>query len=354
MKLQSLRQIKLPAGVLGLAVTPDAKIAYAACADGALYAVDLARGTSKAFATTHASFASGCVLLPEGGTLISAGYDGTLLWHDTATLRSWRRVPAHRFWSWSLGLSPDGSRVASTTGQFLAGGWRYEPAPESEPSVKVFDTRTGDLVAAFSHVPSVQSCAFSPDGHHLAAANILGEVRVWDLRNAAGVDPVSIFTSPDFTSWGSIKTHHPCGGIFGMCFSPDGCALVVCGMGPMNDPMAGNGKMTWQRWDWQRGVKLDQIKDGQHGNGLMESIAWMPDGSHFLMAGRQAQGTWNAALFSAGDGALVHSVDTKNRITRVRVSADGKTVVMGGAVSQPPRKNGVWPEWGKIECFSCG
>ncbi len=139
-----------------------------------------------------------------------------------------------------------------------------------------------------------------------------------------------------------------------MCFSPDGCTLVVCGMGPMNDPMAGNGKMTWQRWDWQRGVKLDQIKDGQHGNGLMESIAWMPDGSHFLMAGRQAQGTWNAALFSAEDGALVHSVDTKNRITRVRVSADGKTVVVGGAVSQPPRKNGVWPEWGKIECFSCG
>jgi WD40 repeat protein len=295
---------------------------------------------------------SGCVLLPDGKTLITAGYDGALLWHDTTTLRAWRRVPAHRFWSWSLALSPDGARVATTTGQYLPGGWKYEPAPETEASIKVFDTRTGDLVAAFPHVPPVQSCAFSPDGHHLAAGNIMGEVRVWDLRRPADARPVVTFTSPDFTSWGSIKTHHSCGGIFGMSFSPDGQTLAVCGMGPMGDPMAGNGKMTWQRWDWNKGEKRDQIKDGQHGNGLMESIAWMPNGTHFVMAGRQAQGTWNAALFSAEDGGLVHSVDTKNRITHARFSEDGKTVVVSAAHAQPQRKNGVWPEWGKIQQFS--
>jgi WD40 repeat protein len=352
MKLNSVREIKLPTGVLGLAITADARIAYGACADGSLHAVDLIAGRTVSFATAHASFASGCVLLPDEKTLISAGYDGTLLWHDTKTLRAWRRVPAHRFWSWSLALSPDGSRVATTTGQFLAGGWKYEPAPETEPSVKVFDARTGDLVAAYSHVPSVQSCAFSPDGHFVAAGNILGEVRIWDLRNPADGRPAAAFTSPDFTSMGTIKTHHPCGGIFGMSFSPDGQTLAVCGMGPMNDPMAGNGKMTWQRWDWQRSEKRDQIKDGQQGNGLMETIAWMPDASHFLMAGRQAQGTWNAALFSAEDGSLVHSLDTKNRVTRACFSADGKTVVLAAAHSQPQRKNGQWPEWGKVQILA--
>ena len=37
-------------------------------------------------------------------------------------------MKAHDFWSWQLALSPDGSRVASVTGQYLAGGWKYEPA----------------------------------------------------------------------------------------------------------------------------------------------------------------------------------------------------------------------------------
>jgi WD40 repeat protein len=351
MKLTSVRETKLPTGALGLAISPDASVAYAACADGVIHGIDLESKNTREFTGKHSSFASGCVLLPDGKTLISGGYDGALLWHDTASGRSWRRVPAHQFWSWQLALSPDGSRVASTTGQYLPGGWKYEPAPETEPSVKVFDTYSGDLVAAFEHVPPVQSCAFSPDGHFLAAGNIIGEVRIWDLRKSA-TTPVASFTSPDFTSWGSIKTHHHCGGIFGMSFSPDGHTLAVCGMGPMGDPMAGNGKMTWQRWDWKKGEKRDHIKDGQHGNGLMESIVWMPDGSHFFMAGRQAQGTWNAALFSAQDGSLVHSIDTKNRITQARFSADGKSIVLAAAHSQPHRKNGLWPEWGKVQVLS--
>ena len=351
MKLTSVRETKLPTGALGLAISPDASSAYAACADGSIHHVDLASGTAREFTGKHTSFASGCVLLPDGKTVISGGYDGALLWHDTTSGQSWRRLLAHRFWSWQLALSPDGSRIASSTGQYLPGGWKYEPAPETEPSVKVFDTRSGDLVAELEHVPPVQCCAFSPDGHFLAAGNMMGEVRIWDLRQPRHAS-ASSFTSPDFTSWGSIKTHHHCGGIFGMSFSPDGQILAICGMGPMGDPMAGNGKMTWQRWDWQRGEKRDQIKEGQHGNGLMESIAWMPDGSHFLMAGRQAQGTWNAALFSALDGSLVHSIDTKNRITQARFSLDGKSIVLAAAHSQPHRKNGQWPAWGKIQTLS--
>ena len=215
----------------------------------------------------------------------------------------------------------------------------------------MFDTRTGECVAAFAHTPPVLSCAISPDGTHLAAANMLGEVRVWSLVTHAP-EPVSQWTSPDFTSWGTTKTHHYCGGIYGLAFSPDGATLLCCGMGPMADPMAGNGKMTWQRWNWRGAERLDQIKDGQHGSGLMESVCWTPDGSHFLMAGRQAQGTWNAALFSAADGSLVHSLDTKKRLTHSRFSADGLTLVLSGAGGQPQRKLDKWPEWGVLQTYT--
>ena len=351
MKIHLDKDFKLPTGTLGLALTHDGSRAFAACVDGKIYDVDLTSGKAEPFETQHQAFASGCVLLPDGKTVISAGYDGVLLWHDVTTRKCLNRVLAHQFWSWQIALSPDGSQLASTTGQYLPGGWKYEPAPEVEPSVKIFDTNTGKLRATFAHTPPVQSCAFSPDGQHLAAANMMGEVRVWNLPYCLDGQPVSKWTSADFTSWGTVKTHHYCGGIYSLAFSPDGYTLLGCGMGPMGDPMAGNGKMTWQRWNWQKGERIDQIKDGQHGTGLMEAVAWHPDGKHFIMAGRQAQGTWNAAIFSATDGSLAHSVDTKKRITQARFTTDGRTLVLCGANGQPARKDGLWPAWGRLQTY---
>jgi len=352
MRLTRIHEHSLQTGALGLAITPDGGRAYASCADGSLHSVQLSDGKTEAFEKKHDSYASGCVLLPDGNTVISAGYDGKLLWHDVATRRCTREVKAHDFWSWKLALSPDGKHLATTTGQYLSGGWKYEPAAETEPSVKVFDTATGKLVHSFTHTPPVLSCTFSPDGQHLAAANILGEVRVWDLHAAHADKPVAQWTSPDFTSWGTTKSHHYTGGIYSLAFSPDGAAIVGCGMGPMVDPMAGNGKMTWQRWNWRKGERLDQIKDGQHGSGLMETLAWHPGGKHFLMAGRQAQGTWNAALFNANDGSLDTTLDTKNRITHARFVADGKTLVASCIAGGGKPKNGVWSASGRVQVFT--
>jgi WD40 repeat protein len=351
MKLTLSQNHRLPTGVLGLAHQPDGSTAFAACADGAIYQLDPTTGQADAFAEKHTSFASGCVLLPGGRTLISSGYDGQLLWHDVATKQCWRRVQAHQFWSRQLALSPDGRHLATVTGQYLAGGWKYEPAAATEPTVKVFDTLTGDLTAAFTHGPPVLSCAFTPDSQHLAAANMMGDIGIW-LPTGHDGQPIASWNTPDFTSWGTTKSHHYCGGIHDLAFSPDGSILLACGMGPMGDPMAGNGKMTWQRWNWLTGQRLDQIKDGQHGTGLMEALAWHPDGTHFLMAGRQAQGTWNAALFSAADGSLVHSLDVKHRITQARFTPDGQSLLLSITEGQPAPKAGIWPPWGRFQKYT--
>jgi WD40 repeat protein len=349
MKLTLAYDHKLETGILGLAGELKADRVFAACANGVIYEVDIATGRANAFETKHESFASGCVLLPDGKTLISGGYDGALIWHDIETLQSLRKIKAHQFWSWQLALSPDGKRVASVTGQYLPGGWKYEPAGANEPSVKVFDTETGELVAGRNHLPPVLSCAFSPDGKHIAAANLMGEVRVWEVQGSE--EPVSKWTSPSFTSWGTVKTHHYCGGIYALAFSANGTEMLGCGMGAMTDPMAGNGKMTWQRWDWRKGEKIDEIKDGQHGSGLMEALAWHPDGKHFVMAGKQAQGTWNAAVFNSADGNLVTSIDTKKRITHAHFAQDGNWLILAGANGQPQPKDGVWPPWGRLQVY---
>ena len=187
-----------------------------------------------------------------------------LQWHDLRALNSFKS--SAQVLVAQLAVSPDESRVASVTGQYLPGGEKYEPAPEQEPSVKVFDTKNGEVLHSFSHGPPVLSAAFSPDSRFVAAANMMGEVRVWDLTEGK---LQSAWTTPDFTSWGIIKSHHYVGGIFSMTFTPDGSELLVCGMGPMRDPMAGNGKQTWQRFAW-RPAQDGRNDDGERGNGLRD------------------------------------------------------------------------------------
>jgi WD40 repeat protein len=350
MKLEKTATISLPTGVLGLTGNADGSRLYAACMDGRLFEISPGTCNVDPFDTAHTSYASGCILIPDGRTVVSGGYDGCLLWHDVPTRRLLRRVVAHDFWSWQIALSADGQRVASVSGQFLVGSEKYAPAPASAPTVKVFDTFSGELTHGFEHIPPVLSVAFSPNGNCLAAANMMGEVRIWELATGKLAGEIK---TPDFTSWGIIKSPHYLGGIYGLAFSPDSASVICCGMGPMNDPMAGNGKMTWQRWSWQESPPklLAQIRDGEHGSGLMETIGSSPDGKCFVMAGRQAQGNWNVALFSEAEGKLLASLDVKSRITRHHFTADGKQLFLASTSSQPPRKDGKWPDYGEIKAL---
>jgi WD40 repeat protein len=259
-------------------------------------------------------------------------------------------VKAHDFWSWDMAVSADGAVVASVTGRYEAGGYKYEPAPETEPSVKVFDAKTGELRHQFPHVPPVQAVAITPDGRHVATGNLMGEIRVWDIASGK---QVSQWTTPDLTSWGIIKSHHYLGGVFAMTFTDDGNELYVCGFGPMRDPMAGNGVQRWQRFSWRDGKKLDQTHDGESGQGLMETLAFHPSKKFFAMAGRLFQGKWNLAFFETESGKNIYSTDAKHRITDALFTADGSRLVLAKAKGQEKKnKEGKWPDYGLLEIHS--
>ena len=215
---------------------------------------------------------------------------------------------------------------------------RSRPSRFSTPS-------PGELLHAFDHLPPVLSVAFSPDGQHLAAANMMGEVRVWEvvsgkLRGAihhAGFHQLGHHQKPPL-----LRRHlRP-----RLCARWPEPALLRHGPDDRSDG--------WQRQDDLAALGLAQRR--KTGPNPRWRTRLRPDGNarlvagrqHFLMAGRQAQGTWNAALFSSADGKLAHSVDTKKRITHARFTADGKSVVISGATGEPPRKDGKWPAWGRF------
>lgn len=347
-KIARLREFPLPAPVLALDSTPEGQTLIAAGQDGVVSAIDTKTGVVRSLGR-HPSYASGVALLPEGKTVISGGYDGVLRWHNLQTGAAIREVTAHRFWSWDMAVSANGSRVASVTGRYEVGGYKYEPAPETEPSVKVFETATGRLIRELPHTPPTQAVALSADGLRVAAGNLMGEVRVWTVDDGR---EISRWRNDDLTSWGVIKSHHYLGGIFDLTFSPDGLEIYVCGMGPMADPMAGNGIQRWQRFDWKTGKRLDQTHEGESGQGLMETLEFHPSGRFFVMAGRLFQGTWNLALFETATGRKLFSIDAKHRITQVRFSADGTQLFVAKAKGQEKPKAGLWKESGLVEIHS--
>ena len=237
--------------------------------------------------------------------------------------------------------------IASSTGQYLCGGYKYEPAPEREPSVKVYDVASGEQLHALAHIPPVESVAFSNDCKLLAAGNLMGEVRIWDL--ADGAKETARIETPDFTGWGIIKGHYYTGGVFSLTFAPDDQSIYLAGMGSTRDPAAGNGKQLWQRFTWTDGKaqKIGAASDGEIGQGLMESLTFHPDGKHFVMAGRLFKGDWNTAIFDAESGSRIHHLNTEMRTSAAVFTTDGKTLHLAGGKGQPKDVNKP-KNWGRV------
>ena len=318
-------------GVLGLACRPDADVGYAACMDG-VYKVSLSSGETKKL-YEHASYASGVVFNPENETLTSAGYDGALQWFDLRSQHVVRHVQAHSFWSWDIARAKAAPVIASVTGQYLVGSYEYHPQPSAEPTVRVYNALTGRLIRSLNHLPPVQAVAISDDGERVGYGNLMGDVAVSDLSRLDQDD--FKWNTPDFTGFGIIKSHCQIGGVYAATFA-DRDRLLVAGMGPMRDPMAGNGKQRWQCFDLSgsEAQKVASSKDDQVGEGLMETLAMHPDGRHFAMAGRLRGGNWNVGLFDLETNDLVHSLKTGPRVTQALFTDDGTKLLLAGANKQ--------------------
>ena len=340
--------MRVPSGVLAIALAPNEKSVLAGSLNGVYVASLESDEHEKLF--EHDSYVSSVEWLDDS-TIISASYDGTACWYNVAKRQMIRRIRLHEFWSWDMAVSGDRSLLASVTGQYLAGGYRYEPQAESEPSLKIVRTDTGEIIHELSHVPSVQAVAFSHDNRYVAAGNLMGEVRVYDVATGA---TISTWTTSDFTSWGIIKSHCYLGGIFAIDFAPGDDEVLIAGMGPMADPMAANGKQRWQKWSWREQPELVvKSDDATSGEGLMETIAINPAGATMSVAGRLRKGDWNLATFEIETGKMLQSFKTHCRVTDSTFFADGKRMLVGGMVSQPEKKNeeGQWPHFGRIKIY---
>jgi len=336
---ERIKRLNVPTAVLGIDLSVDEDVAYVATFAG-VGRLDMASGDYEAL-YEHDSYASAVLYLAESQQLVSAGYDGQLKWFDLQRREVIDTVAAADFWIWDMaGLRRPGQSplLATAAGQYLAGDYEYRPRPSNQPNVKVWEAETRRLLHQFTMLPPVQAVALSPCGTRVAAANLMGDVCVWDLTvgdMTATREPDWKWQTPDFTAFGVIKSHCQVGGIYAVTFTPDSQQVIVAGMGPMVDPMAGNGRQRWQKFSLVPGEsdQKTQSKDDQVGEGLMEALAIRPTGDAFLMSGRLRGGAFNTGVFSLETGELLYGFKTDSRVTQAGFLADGR-MVLAGALNQ--------------------
>ena len=177
---------------------------------------------------------------PDASIVATAHGNSIYVW-DTFTGNAFAMLDEHPDSINALGLSPDGTKLATA-----GGDW----------TVRLWEVNTGKYINSLTGHPSaVNAVAFSPDGKILASAG--STLRLWDadtgeLRHA------------DSKDLGSIDL---------LAFSPDGKTLAT----------GGGWDHTVHLWDVDTGTLRTSLKGH---TGKLRDIAFSPDSTRLITASR--------------------------------------------------------------------
>ena len=286
--LKQVKDLSRPAAVFAVArapgtprglFTPGTDKVYLASQDFKVYKADLAAAKPEPKELyAHGSYVTGVAL--AGTTLVSGGYDGKLMWWDTESNKTIRAVDAHAKWIRKVIASPDGKLVASVA---------------DDMACKLWDAATGKLVSELrghkEKTPQnfnsmLYAVAFSADGKYLATGDKVAHVVVWDVEAAKEVGAVE---APVMYTWDQVQRLHSIGGVRALAFSPDGKQLAVGGTGKIGNIDHLEAKARIEVFDWKAGKQTAEFPGDKH-QGIVNRLAWAPDGSWLLGAGGAGEG----------------------------------------------------------------
>ncbi|MFJ5681623.1 hypothetical protein [Streptomyces sp. NPDC093099] len=217
----------------------------------------------------------------------------------------------------SLEFSPDGQVLAvgghtSDKGDAGSGGF-VDLWSLTSPSHPVLLGRPeSPAVQGFDALGSIESLAFSPDGHTLAAGRHTGLVSLWDVTHPDDVKPAKAPLNLDCPD---VFSHR-------VAFSPDGHTLAAA-----CDDDAGTIRL-WNTTDPAHPVRGRSLKAGHPVN----SLAFSPDG-HTLAAGSSPGTVHLWKVTDPGHPAPLGKPLTgpAQPVMSVAFSPDGHTLAAGSA-----------------------
>ncbi len=278
-KIKVTKEVSRKETVFALARFPESsRIAFAG-SDFTVREIDLndSKPEPREYGS-HSSYVTGLAL--AGTTLISGAYDGRLIWWNTESRSELRRIEAHAKWIRGVETSPDGTLVASVADDMVCRLWEVA-------SGRLIHELKGHEEQTPHHYPSMlYACAFTPDGRHLATADKVGHINIWDVASGQRLQSVE---APVMYTWDPVQRRHSIGGIRALAFSPDGSQLAAGGIGKIENIDHLDGKARVEVFDWQKGERTHEFP-GDQIKGLVERLVFHPGGDWLLAAGGSNDG----------------------------------------------------------------
>jgi WD40 repeat protein len=289
-KLRQLKDYPVPGIVFRLARLPGTRRLYYGGSDFKIHEIDLSAPKPEPKELgVHGSYVTGLALV--GKTLISGSYDTHLSWWDIESGKQVRSIEAHAKWIRDVVAAPDGKQVASVADDMVCRLWDVE-------SGKQLHEFRGHQEKTPSHFPSMLfACAFTPDGKHLATADKVGHIIIWEVASGKASTSLEV---PGMYTWDPVQRRHSIGGIRSLAFSPDGRRLAVGGIGKIGNIDHLDGPSRVEVFDWAKGQRIHEFSQGGS-KGLVESLRFGPDGSWLLAGGGANAGFLLAFDLNAGN-----------------------------------------------------
>eukprot|EP00873_Tetraselmis_striata_P021585 jgi/Tetstr1/441849/TSEL_030062.t3 len=242
----------------------------------------------------HTEPVSSVAFSPDGTRLASASGDKTVRVWNALTGEEALPQPlrGHTDWVTSVAFSPDGTRLASAS---------------YDKTVRVWNALTGEEALPQplqGHTGGVTSVAFSPDGTRLASASQDETVRVWNALTGEEALPQPLQGHTDY--------------VYSVAFSPDGTRLA-----------SASWDKTVRVWNALTGEEaLPQPLRGH--TGRVTSVAFSPDGTRLASASEdKTVRVWNALT---GEEALPQPLRGHTKeVTSVAFSPDGTRLASASA-----------------------
>jgi WD40 repeat protein len=273
-KIKVQKQISRGEIVFAVARKAGTSRLFCGGSDFAVYEIDVEEPKPEAKELgRHASYVTGLAL--AGGTLVSGGYDGRLIWWNVESRSKIREVDAHGKWIRAVTAAPNGALVASVADDMVCRVWEVETG-------RMIHELRGHHELTPAHFPSMLfACAISPDSRRLATADKVGRVIVWDLESG---QVLATLEAPAFYTWDPVQRRHSIGGIRSVAFSADGTRLALGGSGKISNIDHLDGKALVEVYDWHKGKRTHEFVSDKY-KGLVEYLGFHPTGEWLIAAG---------------------------------------------------------------------